>query len=218
MVLGVGRGGCGCGGGARWCWRWRGATPRPCARTVCARHAHKTGTDASTSAYPTWQSWQRVRLATAARRQWRSSTGAHSAHRLRRPNRNRRRASRPISFRRVQPVARFAVMLLRALVPVQALARRALSTPSLRPRMHLPLGVVPDDTDLPSVRSKWGSDAMDKIQSMDVIEVDGDVAICDGGGGPLGHPIEYIKLNVSDEDAAPQVCKYCGLRFVRKRY
>lgn len=69
-----------------------------------------------------------------------------------------------------------------------------------------------------AVRSKWGSDAMEKIQSTDVIEVSGDVAICNGGGGALGHPIEYIKLHVSDEDAGPQVCKYCGLRFVRKRH
>lgn len=66
------------------------------------------------------------------------------------------------------------------------------------------------------VRSKWGSDAMEKIQQSHIIEVDDEVVVCDGGGGALGHPIEYIKLHVSDEDAGPQVCKYCGLKFARK--
>jgi len=28
-----------------------------------------------------------------------------------------------------------------------------------------------------------------------VIEVEGMVAVCDGGGGALGHPKEYIELN-----------------------
>ncbi|CAN8075885.1 unnamed protein product [Agarophyton chilense] len=115
------------------------------------------------------------------------------------------------------PLHRFA-MLRRSLVPLQRLASRSLSTPARRPHMHLPLGAVPDDTDLQSVRSKWGSDAMEKIQSTDIIEVDADVAVCNGGGGALGHPIEYIKLYVSDEHAGPQVCKYCGLKFARKNH
>ena len=39
--------------------------------------------------------------------------------------------------------------------------------------------------------------------------------VCDGGGGALGHPIEYIQLNkISDE---PAICKYCGLRFQMKK-
>lgn len=86
----------------------------------------------------------------------------------------------------------------------------------MRKYQHLPLGAVPEDTDLEEVRSKWGSNAMDLITDTPVIEVDGVVAICDGGGGALGHPIEYIKLKVSDEEAGPQVCKYCGLRYKRK--
>jgi uncharacterized Zn-finger protein len=47
-----------------------------------------------------------------------------------------------------------------------------------------------------------------------VIEVDGHVAICDGGGGALGHPVEYIQLDTISKE--PAVCKYCGklkLRF-----
>lgn len=109
-------------------------------------------------------------------------------------------------------------MLSRAAIPARrALARAMADTTIQRPRMHQPLGMVPSGTDLEAVRSKWGSNAMEKILETDVIEVDGDVAICDGGGGPLGHPVEYIKLLVSDEDAGPQVCKYCGLKYIRKR-
>lgn len=45
-----------------------------------------------------------------------------------------------------------------------------------------------------------------------MIVVDAHVAICDGGSGALGHPVEYIQLDtVSNE---PAVCKYCGLKFV----
>ncbi len=40
----------------------------------------------------------------------------------------------------------------------------------------------------------------------------GYTAICDGGGGALGHPIEYIQLdNVASK--GPAICKYCGLRY-----
>lgn len=112
-------------------------------------------------------------------------------------------------------------LLLRRATPYarQILRRRFLSdSPHRRPRLHQPLGSVPPGTDHKAVRTKWGSDAMDKIQEAPPIEVDDDMAICNGGGGALGHPIEYIKLFVSDEDAGPQVCKYCGLRFVRKHH
>mmetsp|Transcript_17046 Transcript_17046/g.19044 ORF Transcript_17046/g.19044 Transcript_17046/m.19044 type:complete len:112 (-) Transcript_17046:104-439(-) len=53
------------------------------------------------------------------------------------------------------------------------------------------------------------------INSVPVIEVDGDIAICDGGDPHLGHPVEYIQLNKVDP-TQPSICGYCGLRFVRK--
>lgn len=34
---------------------------------------------------------------------------------------------------------------------------------------------------------------------------------CDGGGGPLGHPLTYYNLGHDGE----AVCGYCGKRFVR---
>jgi len=36
-----------------------------------------------------------------------------------------------------------------------------------------------------------------------------DVA-CDGGGGALGHPVEYMTLGTRGE----VVCKYCGRRYL----
>jgi uncharacterized Zn-finger protein len=39
----------------------------------------------------------------------------------------------------------------------------------------------------------------------------GHVAVCDGGSGALGHPVEYIQLDTVSKK--PAVCKYCGLRF-----
>lgn len=33
---------------------------------------------------------------------------------------------------------------------------------------------------------------------------------CDGGGGPLGHPLVYLKI----DDTGEIVCPYCSRRFV----
>lgn len=78
------------------------------------------------------------------------------------------------------------------------------------------------------------SDAQERIAQVDVIEVDSDVALCDGGacgtfvvgnelldtlslvgGGATGHPIEFIQLN-KRAGPSPTACKYCGLRFIGK--
>ncbi|MGK9170167.1 zinc-finger domain-containing protein [Inquilinus limosus] len=52
------------------------------------------------------------------------------------------------------------------------------------------------------------------LQPSEVIEVDRDVETvgCDGGGGPLGHPMVYYPIGHQSE----VVCNYCGRRFVRK--
>ncbi|TFK77105.1 hypothetical protein BDN72DRAFT_830277 [Pluteus cervinus] len=51
--------------------------------------------------------------------------------------------------------------------------------------------------------------AMELIANEPVRFVDGRKAICDGGGGPLGHPKIYINL----DKPGPRPCGYCGLRF-----
>ncbi len=55
------------------------------------------------------------------------------------------------------------------------------------------------------------SNAEKLINEVPVIEVEGHVAVCDGGSGALGHPIEYIQLDTISNE--PQICKYCGLRY-----
>ncbi len=35
---------------------------------------------------------------------------------------------------------------------------------------------------------------------------------CDGGGGPLGHPVVFINL----DDPGNHSCGYCGLRFYKE--
>ena len=37
---------------------------------------------------------------------------------------------------------------------------------------------------------------------------------CDGGNGPLGHPIEYLTL----EKGGQTTCKYCDRRYVHKSH
>ena len=48
---------------------------------------------------------------------------------------------------------------------------------------------------------------------MEIIKVDTEVVACDGGGGPLGHPLVYLNIG-----AAGQIdCPYCSRRFVLER-
>merc|ERR1712072_1038333 len=66
--------------------------------------------------------------------------------------------------------------------------------------------------DVGSVCPVFKSDAEARIALIAPIKCKTSTARCDGGGGPLGHPVEYIQLNT--KRAEPQTCKYCGLRFV----
>jgi NADH dehydrogenase (ubiquinone) Fe-S protein 6 len=62
---------------------------------------------------------------------------------------------------------------------------------------------------------KHRSNVLELIEQVPIIEVDGERAICDGGGGPLGHPLEYISLQ---RPGLVEKCKYCGLRFKSKAW
>lgn len=37
---------------------------------------------------------------------------------------------------------------------------------------------------------------------------------CDGGGGPLGHPLVYLKIPLSGDKAGEIVCPYCSRCYV----
>lgn len=58
------------------------------------------------------------------------------------------------------------------------------------------------------------SNAASLVSAVPPIAVSGShVAMCDGGGGATGHPLEYIQLELR-AGAAPSTCRYCGLRYV----
>lgn len=65
--------------------------------------------------------------------------------------------------------------------------------------------------------NKHHSNAQELVNKIAPIKVKGSVAVCDGGGGVLGHPVEYIQLATKTE-GKPQVCKYCGLRYVHDHH
>lgn len=51
--------------------------------------------------------------------------------------------------------------------------------------------------------------AMELIASEPARFVQGRKAVCDGGGGPLGHPKIFINL----DKPGPHACGYCGIQF-----
>ncbi len=62
--------------------------------------------------------------------------------------------------------------------------------------------------------------------------MEGTLAVCEGGSGALGHPIEYIQLDrvvdnsvvLADttgfqaEEQGVAICMYCGLRYRSKHH
>ncbi|CAM9875524.1 unnamed protein product [Ectocarpus sp. 8 AP-2014] len=60
------------------------------------------------------------------------------------------------------------------------------------------------------------SDAEARIAKVPVVMVDGPVALCDGGGGALGHPLDYIQLG--SPDGGPRACQYCGTMYQMKTH
>mmetsp|Transcript_10433 Transcript_10433/g.12693 ORF Transcript_10433/g.12693 Transcript_10433/m.12693 type:complete len:148 (-) Transcript_10433:548-991(-) len=61
---------------------------------------------------------------------------------------------------------------------------------------------------------KHRSNALELVMKQPINYVDGPVAVCDGGGGGLGHPVEYI--SVANIGGAAKPCVYCGLRFAER--
>jgi uncharacterized Zn-finger protein len=47
--------------------------------------------------------------------------------------------------------------------------------------------------------------------TIEVVYADGDSAVCDGGGGALGHPKVYLAIDPTGR----VTCPYCGRLFVR---
>lgn len=49
-----------------------------------------------------------------------------------------------------------------------------------------------------------------QVNGREVVVTDAMYVRCDGGNGPLGHPVEFMTL----EKEGDIVCKYCGRRYV----
>jgi uncharacterized Zn-finger protein len=85
-----------------------------------------------------------------------------------------------------------------------------------------PRDVTPNDgsekakRDSPYDNGPFRSNAEELVAKAPIIYVDGITAVCDGGSGGLGHPIEYIQLDRINP--GPSVCKYCGARYMKKTH
>ena len=99
------------------------------------------------------------------------------------------------------------------LLPTRAWRRR----PPTHPPLHHPHALLPlPPSQALATYNRHRSSAEELVARVPVVEVAADVALCDGGGGATGHPIEYVALNTRDGGATPVACKYCGVRFIRK--
>ncbi|GKY97874.1 hypothetical protein MPSEU_000745400 [Mayamaea pseudoterrestris] len=111
-----------------------------------------------------------------------------------------------------------------AFVLTRSFAVQPISTPGRGPPVTNPADVVFQPEDLRKMNrtgeesmyklGKHRSNALELVQRVPPVEVDGEMAICDGGGGAMGHPVEYISLKVP---GAVEPCKYCALRFTQKK-
>jgi uncharacterized Zn-finger protein len=61
------------------------------------------------------------------------------------------------------------------------------------------------------IRRANGGGEQVTTEALEIVEADGAVVRCDGGGGALGHPAVY--LNMGDKEAID--CPFCSRLFVR---
>eukprot|EP00549_Striatella_unipunctata_P024507 CAMPEP_0118696858 /NCGR_PEP_ID=MMETSP0800-20121206/14119_1 /TAXON_ID=210618 ORGANISM="Striatella unipunctata, Strain CCMP2910" /NCGR_SAMPLE_ID=MMETSP0800 /ASSEMBLY_ACC=CAM_ASM_000638 /LENGTH=130 /DNA_ID=CAMNT_0006596095 /DNA_START=20 /DNA_END=412 /DNA_ORIENTATION=+ len=115
---------------------------------------------------------------------------------------------------RTQLIARFAKIVF----PSQLQAVRALSGVSEFTKIDPEKSkYVQTNEESKYAGGKHRSNALELIEQQPIIEVDGDFAVCDGGGGPLGHPLEYIQL-AGLPPGQWQECIYCGLKYTKKEH
>ncbi|RLN48731.1 hypothetical protein BBJ28_00001454 [Nothophytophthora sp. Chile5] len=105
-------------------------------------------------------------------------------------------------------------MLRRGSQALLATAARAVA-PALRQQSRAAFSTIYDHKTPFEDVNRHRSDAELRIAKVPVVEVAGSVAVCDGGGGALGHPLEYIQLDTVKHNT-PQTCKYCGVRYKMK--
>ncbi|KAJ7556428.1 hypothetical protein O6H91_05G083400 [Diphasiastrum complanatum] len=105
---------------------------------------------------------------------------------------------------------------LSAAAAAAALSRLAASTGAEAYALRFARSVT-SANDLDRHTSKWmqsfsRKSPMQLINEVPPIAVEKRIVACDGGENrALGHPVEYICLDLEH----PAVCKYCGLRYVQ---
>jgi len=52
-----------------------------------------------------------------------------------------------------------------------------------------------------------------RVEPFEVIRTEDHRVSCDGGSGPLGHPLIYLEIGAGGE----AVCPYCSRQFVLKK-
>ena len=82
------------------------------------------------------------------------------------------------------------------------------------PNFFLPFNLYLLLLDLQYKLGKHRCNAYELVSKIPIVEVEKEMAVCDGGGGALGHPVEYISL---ERPGSVETCKYCGLRFTQKK-
>ncbi|OLL22929.1 Lactobacillus shifted protein isoform B [Neolecta irregularis DAH-3] len=97
--------------------------------------------------------------------------------------------------------------LLPQSIPAEAPNRNLTWSLSQRPKAEAMTGPRFEQTDMAAQPNP--SAAIELIAREPVRIVQGRIARCDGGGGPLGHPAVFINI----DKPKPQPCGYCGLRF-----
>ncbi|KAL3662714.1 hypothetical protein V7S43_012120 [Phytophthora oleae] len=98
----------------------------------------------------------------------------------------------------------------------RACAPRAATSSATALRLHsASFSTIYDNQTLFEDINRHRSDAEQRIAKVPIVELASSVAVCDGGGGALGHPVEYIQLDTRKHNT-PQACKYCGVRYKMK--
>jgi len=84
--------------------------------------------------------------------------------------------------------------------------------------VNVPTEQSENNKNSPYSHGQFRSNAEHRVKDVPVIEVEGNLAVCEGGGGSLGHPIEYIQLDKVNNSNEPSTCLYCGLRYKSKTH
>lgn len=100
--------------------------------------------------------------------------------------------------------------------PTTRMAVRTLSSATFN--VNLPTEQSENNKNSPYLEGQFRSNAERRVKEVPVIEVEGNLAVCEGGGGSLGHPIEYITLDKVNNSNEPSTCIYCGLRYRSKAH